>query len=109
MKVTFDKNTAEYSGIDCMTAWNKLWGSSRCGFFTHHHTDSDRFVWRKFGDTNKIELAAYSYDQGRVPYKENDGNLLQPFTTTIFTETQYQLKMEMKIDQTVFSLSDESG
>ena len=35
--MTFDDNAAQYSGIDCMTSWNKLWGSSRCGYFQHHH------------------------------------------------------------------------
>jgi hypothetical protein len=59
--------------------WNKLYGSSRCGFLTHHHTESDRFVWRRppsciifengrvIGERNnctlqnKIEIAAYAY------------------------------------------------
>ena len=51
VKVTFDENASQYSGIDCMTSWNKLWGSSRCGYLQHHHSDSDRFVWRKHGAT----------------------------------------------------------
>ena len=76
VKLKFDQNTVEYEGIDCMSSWNKLWGSSRCGYFNQHHYDSDRFVWRKKSGESVIELASYSYDLSVVPYKANDGNLL---------------------------------
>lgn len=52
--------TAEpYPG--CMSSWNKLWGSSRCGFSHPHHEDSDRFVWRRrTPNASDIAIAAYS-------------------------------------------------
>ena len=51
--VRFLSNAADYAcgcavePVDsCNTSsWNKLWGSSRCGFTHSHHQDSDRFVW----------------------------------------------------------------
>ena len=66
-------------------SWNKLWGYSRCGF-SHHHKDSDRFVWRRAQDcidystvvegeiencpqAGMVEIAAYTYDDGLKPYE----------------------------------------
>ena len=61
VSVTFSAAAAEYANGTCFEAnkndyldWNKLWGKARCGFATHHHADSDRFVWRRlqaFTDT----------------------------------------------------------
>ena len=59
--------------------WNKLWGKVRCGYLHDIHKDSDRFVWRRCSDTtctafqgtDAIQIAAYSYDDGNVPY-QND-------------------------------------
>ena len=55
--------TAEpYPG--CMGSWNKLWGSSRCGYSHPHHQDSDRFVWRRRTlNSSNIAIAAYSCEQ----------------------------------------------
>jgi hypothetical protein len=72
MSVRFDRNTVNYKcGCSsepfpsCMASWNKLWGSSRCGYTHPHHQDSDRFVWRRHNATSDlVEIAAYSYDSG---------------------------------------------
>ena len=31
----------------CETSWNKLFGTTRCGYLNSNHQDSDRFVWRR--------------------------------------------------------------
>ncbi len=69
-----------------MGGFNKLWGTTRCGIFNGIHDDSDRFTWRRdqscistdgstyinevpnCANINKIELAAYAYDGGDIPY-----------------------------------------
>lgn len=85
--------TAEpYPG--CMSSWNKLWGSSRCGYSHPHHQDSDRFVWRRRTlNSSDIAIAAYSYDSGVKPYAPPNPNLLQPFETPIAVETVYTIRM----------------
>ena len=85
----------------CMYSWNKLWGSSRCGFTHSHHKDSDRFVWRRQilrdGITlgSAIEIAAYSYDKGVKPYDPPNSNLLQPFSTILQPNVAYTLKLDL--------------
>ncbi len=53
-QIKFSANSASYlfdstdpKGHLCTTSWNKLFGVSRCGYFNHQHSDSDRFVWRR--------------------------------------------------------------
>jgi hypothetical protein len=52
VSVTFDPNTVDYACNctatpypQCMYSWNKLWGSSRCGFANHHHEVAMGMVW----------------------------------------------------------------
>ena len=118
--VIFDDDTAAYECDcsaepypGCMSSWNKLWGSGRCGFAHPHHQDSDRFVWRRQmqadGVTpgNVIELAAYSYDSGVKPYSPPNPNLLQPFTATLTPGVPYDLVLDVSDPAaSVFSLSD---
>ena len=98
----------------CMSAWNKLWGASRCGDVHPHHLDSDRFVWRRHqgSPSGRVELAAYSYDGGIKPYSPPNPNLLQPFSSLLLADgqTTYQLRMELPdAGRTIFVLSDASG
>lgn len=127
-KSIFKLNSANYlfpesevNGHRCQTGWNKLYGASRCGFMTHHHSESDRFVWRRpvscirfsngrvigFDENcpwkNKIEVAAYSYDQKRPPYVNPD--LLKPFKTLLDIEKVYSYKIIDDNHQTRFFLS----
>lgn len=87
---------------DCASNWNKLWGSSRCGYFHPHHADSDRFVWRRRGGV--VEIAAYAYDGGRKPYSPPDPNLLQPFRTLLSVGVPYTAKLDVGPARTVYSL-----
>lgn len=102
---TYDcSNTTTYSCEDPVWYydWNKLWGKARCGYMHDHHEDSDRFVWRRCADstcasydgTPKIQLGAYSYDGGMVPY-ENEGTLLKEFKTTLSADTAYVFTLLM--------------
>ena len=106
--VTFGDDAAAYACNcsaepfpSCMYSWNKLWGSSRCGFAHAHHQDSDRFVWRRQmaddGATpgDAIELAAYSYDGGVNPNSPPNPNLLQPFSTTLQPGIAYALLLDV--------------
>ena len=91
--------TAEpYPG--CMYSWNKLWGSSRCGFAHPHHQDSDRFVWRRQMQPDGtlgqvVELAAYSYDSGDAPYDPPNPNLLQPFNFSLPPGVSFGLELDV--------------
>lgn len=119
---TYDcTNTTDYSCEDAsyMYDWNKLWGKARCGYTHDHHKDSDRFVFRKCSDpsckayvdgTKRIQLAAYSYDNGVAPYTGENPNLLKPFTTTILPEVKYVLQLIMDDSgQSIFNLKDENS
>lgn len=109
---TFMPNSANYTftkeNSGCSLNWNKLWGKGRCGFFNHHHQDSDRFVWRattvpKVG--NMIQIAAYAYDLGRIPYKaENTGVLLKEFRTLLNTSMEYTFRLELDTTCTRYML-----
>ena len=65
--VTFRPNASAYKctgcpaePAGCQSNWNKLWGKGRCGYFTLHHIDSDRFAWRRnLAMDDQIEIAAY--------------------------------------------------
>ena len=115
--VTFDNNTVAYACDctaepypSCMPSFNKLWGSSRCGYAHPHHQDSDRFVWRRYADKpNKVQIAAYSYDSGRCPYNPPDPNLEQLFDTALSVDTAYLLTMDLELNATHFTLHDEGG
>ena len=110
--VRFLPNAADYAcgcavePVDsCNTSsWNKLWGSSRCGYTHSHHQDSDRFVWRRAVVAGQIEIATYSYDGGKKPYSPPDPHLLQPFSTLLATNVSYQLRMHVGAVNTSFVL-----
>ena len=113
--VRFDANTANYScdcGPEpypsCMTSWNKLWGSSRCGKLHPHHEDSDRFVWRRLNTTSEglVSIAAYAYDKGVKPYSPPDPNLLQPFDTPLAVGKRYLLSMVRSLSRTMYELRE---
>ena len=71
VQIRFDPSAAAYACNctaepypGCMGSWNKLWGSSRCGYSHPHHQDSDRFVWRRRAlNSSDIAIAAYSCEQ----------------------------------------------
>ena len=130
IKIKFSKDCSEYlfdptddKGHLCSTSWNKLWGTVRCGMFNSNHQDSDRFVWRraqsclKFSGNNVIgeiedcpekdliELAAYTYDNGTIPFsQENAGILLKIFQTKVKVETWYIYKLIITPFNTVYQL-----
>jgi len=105
----FKKYTPYNLDITCQSDWNKLWGKSRCGFFHHHHLDSDRFVWRAHPDINgTIQLAAYAYDNGRLPY-QNDGTLLKIFQTTTDPGTSLGSRIQFYLDRSVYTLYHSNG
>ena len=59
--------------------------------------------------TKRVQLAAYSYDNGVAPF-ENPKDLMKEFATTIETDKKYMLIMAM--DETglsTFTLADASG
>jgi hypothetical protein len=100
--------------------WNKLWGKARCGFLNSHHQDSDRFVWRRCSDatcasyipdTERIEIATYSYDGGIIPYQQPEpNNLIQRFKYTIEPDIPYHYTIEMDSQgQSIFTLADSTG
>eukprot|EP00040_Diaphanoeca_grandis_P044840 m.13786 g.13786 ORF g.13786 m.13786 type:complete len:221 (-) comp9859_c0_seq1:292-954(-) len=112
VQIRFEPSAAAYSCNcsaepypGCMSSWNKLWGSSRCGKTNPHHKDSDRFVWRRRTlNSTDLSIAAYSYDLGVKPYSPYNPNLLQPFNTTIEVNVVYTLRMVRAIDNTRFDL-----
>jgi hypothetical protein len=118
---TYDcSNTTDYSCEDpsWIYDWNKLWGKARCGYMHDHHTDSDRFVWRRCSDsscsaydgTPKIQLAGYSYDGGVAPYTGQKPQLLPIFKTTILPGVEYKLTLAMNDKGlSTFTLSSADG
>lgn len=127
VKVSLSTATASYNcSSSCSNErwvenFNKIWGKGRCGYTHDHHQDSDRFVWRRCtvkqcpgyaeGDS-KVQLAAYSYDNGIKPYTEEkeNPNLSKVFSTLLLTEVIYSLALEMNADgQSRFRLSTSSG
>lgn len=115
---TYDcKNTTSYTCEDSMYQydWNKLWGKARCGYYNSHHDDSDRFVFRKCSDNscnayngeNRIQIGAYSYDNGIAPYTGERPDLMKTFTNTILPDQIYKLTLTMNDDGlSTFDLSD---
>lgn len=127
----FKENTAKYlfpvteeNGRRCQSGWNKLYGASRCGYTNHHHSDSDRFVWRRHQNCikyngsrvigeiencefkNKIEIAAYSYDKSRKPFENPD--LLKPFKYLLNINQLYSFKIIDENIKTRFLILDGS-
>mmetsp|Transcript_14286 Transcript_14286/g.33615 ORF Transcript_14286/g.33615 Transcript_14286/m.33615 type:complete len:297 (+) Transcript_14286:3-893(+) len=56
-QITLDTTAVSYSyrgddpnGFACATAWNRLFGGSRCGYLQTETADSDIFVWRRHPD-----------------------------------------------------------
>jgi hypothetical protein len=97
--------------------WNKLWGKTRCGYAESNHQNSDRFVWRRCSDascdaydgTAKIQLAAYSYDDGTKPYPDNP-DLLKVFHTLVSAEVPYEYALRMDDSgASTFQLADQTG
>lgn len=98
-------NTTTYSCEDSAYQfdWNKLWGKIRCGYLNGNHDDSDRFVFRKCSDssciaydgTPRIQIGAYSYDNGVAPYTGENPELLKTFKNTIAPDTVYTYQMTM--------------
>ncbi|KAL9642191.1 hypothetical protein ABK040_007193 [Willaertia magna] len=110
-------------GVYCTDSWNKLYGSSRCGYLDFVHDDSDRFVWRRpmecviqspdhkyvLGNVNncslisKVEVAAYAYDLGQEPFK-HQGTLLKIFKTLVDVGKWYEYELDFKQTETVYNL-----
>ena len=115
-------NKENYSCDDTlgwMYDWNKLWGKSRCGDYTTYHQNSDRFTFRRCSDSscdayienqNRIQIGAYSYDDGNKPYDGKHPDLMKTFQNTILPNTKYNLTLNMNINGTsTFILSDKDG
>ena len=127
VKVTFDQAAVTYNGGTCFDAntvdyydWNKLWGKARCGGL--HQQDSDRFVWRRLqnyhtpancggmANCSGIQLATYSYDNGSVPYTNENWDLSKTFSTILQPSVAYILGMESFINgSVVHTLSSSNG
>eukprot|EP01116_Phalansterium_solitarium_P013426 TRINITY_DN30787_c0_g1_i1.p1 TRINITY_DN30787_c0_g1~~TRINITY_DN30787_c0_g1_i1.p1 ORF type:complete len:206 (+),score=59.84 TRINITY_DN30787_c0_g1_i1:248-865(+) len=129
MQVRFEQSTADYliaeddpEGARCQSSWNKLWGNSRCGYLNLHHKDSDRFVWRRdvrcieFNGShvmgvvpnctfaNQVQIAAYAYDDGNIPYQ--NASLLAEFNTTLTVGDVYFTRLDFAPDGTQYTLLD---
>lgn len=133
--IKFDANCATYlfesndpQGKLCSTSWNKLWGTVRCGMLNSNHKDSDRFIWRRAqscliynssfvigevtdcGEKDLIEVAAYTYDNGDIPYlPENQGRLLKIFKTKLKIETWYKFALLIFRTFTAYEIYDANG
>jgi hypothetical protein len=109
----------------CSTSWNKLFGSSRCGYLNHAHLDSDRFVWRRAQEcllfdkefvvgnsqncnqTDLIEIAGYAYDNGQKPFAHpNQGKLLKIFNTKIKANEWFGYGLRIMKTHTLYELFD---
>ncbi len=96
-------------------------------YYYYIFPDSDRFVWRraqsclKFSgsyvigevedcpEKDMIELAAYTYDNGALPFsQENAGILLKIFQTKVKVETWYIYKLIITPFNTVYQLFDDN-
>ena len=134
-KIKFSANCAQYlfaaddeKGKLCSTSWNKLYGTVRCGIFNSNHKDSVRFIWRRAqsclqfsspyvigehencAEKDLIELAAYTYDNGDIPYEpQNQGRLLKIFQTKVKVETWYIYKIVIKALHAEYQLFDEDN
>eukprot|EP00357_Protocruzia_adherens_P037834 CAMPEP_0114984444 /NCGR_PEP_ID=MMETSP0216-20121206/7280_1 /TAXON_ID=223996 /ORGANISM="Protocruzia adherens, Strain Boccale" /LENGTH=156 /DNA_ID=CAMNT_0002346581 /DNA_START=200 /DNA_END=667 /DNA_ORIENTATION=+ len=130
VSINISQEAAEYviplsdQTANCMSSWNKLYGSSRC-FGSLHHENSDRFAWRRAQsclkydgnnvtvlpdcpDANKIEIAAYAYNKGEKPY-QHIGTLLKQFNTLVTTGTLYQYELVVADTETTYNLKDADG
>jgi hypothetical protein len=132
-RILFNNNTAHYlfpptdsKGRECSQSWNQLWGTTRCGYLTDNHQDSDRFVWRRAGscliydstghvigeksncpEANLVELAASAYDDGLKPY-EHPGTLQKQFSIKPRIDTWYKLTLTFEETQTIYQLFDDT-
>ncbi|KYQ94456.1 hypothetical protein DLAC_04754 [Tieghemostelium lacteum] len=120
-------NMAEYMFNDtnpkgelCSVSWNKLFGSSRCGYLMPHHIDSDRFVWRRdpacliFNDSKvvgevpncptagQVQIAAYAYDLGNKPYQNS--SLLTQFDTQLMVSQNYTMEIIFEETTGIYNL-----
>eukprot|EP01132_Coremiostelium_polycephalum_P004942 gene4942-6159_t len=104
----------------CSVSWNKLFGSSRCGYLHPHHEDSDRFTWRRHPnclifngsrvigevsncpEANQIQIAAYSYDRGNKPYQNS--SLLTMFETPIYVNQNYTMEIVFEPESAIYNL-----
>ena len=129
IRIQLNNNTAWYlfsptesKGELCSVSWNKLWGTTRCGYLNDPHEDSDRFMWRRATsclifdseghvigektncpEANLIELAAAAYDDGARPY-DNPGTLLKLFVVKLQVNIWYRLTLQFSANQTIYQL-----
>lgn len=131
--IKFDANAANYLfqpndplGRTCATSWNLAYGTVRCGLFNSNQNDADRFVFRraqsclKFNsssltgvvnncnETNLIEIAASTYDNGSFPWL-NVGRLLKTFTNKIWVNKWYKYKLILYQTYTLYEIYDENS
>jgi len=115
-EITINPDCANYmfqptdpKGALCISSWTKLYGSSRCGYLHAHHEDSDRFVWRRHIDclilngshvigtvpncpkANLIQLSAYAYDKGNIPYQNASLEALFNFAVEVGQNYTYNI------------------
>lgn len=123
--VSLSESCATYNSSDSCDdeQWyydfNKLWGKARCGYTNSHHDDSDRFTWRRCTSSacagydeslgKRVQIAAYSYDNGAKPYPDNP-ELLKVFNTLLIPNVMYMLTLEMdESGLSQYHLSDSDG
>jgi hypothetical protein len=82
-----------------------------CNFFSYaiYSRCSDSSCASYIEGTQRIQLAAYSYDGGDIPY-QNQGRLLKEFVLTVEPNVKYMLSMAMDATGlTTFTVGDENG
>ena len=111
-----DAATYEFADYGFQYNWNKLWGTTRCGYFRHVHRDSDRFVWRRetLGGGalgSRIEVAAYAYDNHVPPIDSGTENaaLFHRFDILLETQSLYRLQLTLSPNATTYEISDLYG
>ena len=116
----FDPNAVAYSfasPFHLNTNWNKLFGSSRCGYVRLYTKDSARLVWRRQVFLNnqtqgdRIELATYNYDHPHHPVENGAENasLIKPFSTLLYPSVWYRAQINMGHTTTNYYLFDGGG
>lgn len=91
--------------------------------FANNHQDSDRFVFRRAmscafdesgslktetkncPESDLIEIAAYAYDNGDIPF-ENIGRLLKEFSIKLHVNVWYKITLIFKENKTIYQLFD---
>jgi len=57
---------------------------------------------------NQIEIAAYTYDNGTIPY-QHIGTLLKEFKATVEIDVWYNYTLHIQDSQTVYALAYQNG